>query len=98
MRSRSDVDDKRVAVAGLCQGGEDTWMRAELDERFCAAASICSETAFTIHMVEMGSYFDNADSSPFPFGILNVCDIDHLHAVIAPRPLLVRANLPDMTM
>ena len=36
-----------------------------------------------------------SDSSPFPFGILNVCDIDHLHGAIAPRPLLVRANLPD---
>ena len=95
LRNRSDVDASRVAVAGLCQGGQDTWLSAALDDGFCAAAPICSETTFTVHMAEMASYFANADSSPFPFGILNVCDIDHLHAAIAPRPLLVRANLPD---
>jgi dienelactone hydrolase len=95
LRSRTDVDSQRVAVAGLCQGGQDTWLSAALDDGFCAAAPICSETTFTVHMAEMASYFANADSSPFPFGILNVCDIDHLHAAIAPRPLLVRANLPD---
>ena len=95
LRSRPDVDPQRVAVAGLCQGGQDTWLSAALDERFCAAAPICSESTFAVHSAEMASYFANSDSSPFPFNILKVCDIDHLHAAIAPRPLLVRANLPD---
>lgn len=95
LRARPDVDPARVAVAGLCQGGQDTWLSAALDDRFCAAAPLCAETTFTVHMAEMGSYYANSDSSPFPFGILNVCDVDHLHAAIAPRPLLVRANLPD---
>ena len=95
LRSRPDVDPRRVAVAGLCQGGQDTWLSAALDERFCAAAPLCSESTFAVHSAEMASYFAHADSSPYPFGILKVCDIDHLHAAIAPRPLLVRANLPD---
>ncbi len=95
LRSRPDVDPLRVAVAGLCQGGQDTWLTAALDERFCAAAPFCSETTFAIHSAEMASYFSNSDSSPYPFGILKVCDIDHLHAAIAPRPLLVRSNLGD---
>lgn len=95
LRARSDVDPKRVAVAGLCQGGQDTWLSAALDEGFCAAAPICSESTYTVHGAEMASYYSNSDSSPFPFGILKLCDIDHLHAMIAPRPLLVRANLPD---
>jgi dienelactone hydrolase len=95
LRARPDVDPGRVAVAGLCQGGMDTWLTAALDEGFCAAAPLCAETTFTIHMTEMASYYANADASPFPFGILKVCDIEHLHAAIAPRPLLVRANLPD---
>jgi dienelactone hydrolase len=95
LRSRPDVDQKRVALAGLCQGGQDTWLTAALDDGFCAAAPFCSETTFTTHIAEMGSYFANADSSPFPFGILKICDVDHLHAMIAPRPLLVRSNLPD---
>ncbi len=95
LRSRPDVDPNRVAVAGLCQGGQDTWLSAALDERFCAAAPLCSESTFAVHSAEMASYHANSDSSPYPFGILKVCDIDHLHAAIAPRPLLVRANLPD---
>lgn len=95
LRSRADIDPARVAVAGLCQGGQDTWLTAALDERFCAAAPFCSETTYTVHSAEMASYFAHADSSPYPFGILKVCDVDHLHAAIAPRPLLVRSNLPD---
>jgi dienelactone hydrolase len=95
LRNRPDVDPTRVAVSGLCQGGMDTWLTAALDDRFCAAAPLCAATTFTAHMAEMASYYANADSSPFPFGILKVCDIEHLHAAIAPRPLLVRANLPD---
>ena len=95
LRARADIDENRVAVSGLCQGGMDTWLVAALDERFCAAAPLCAATTYVVHMVEMASYFANADSSPFPFGILNVCDIQHLHAAIAPRPLLVRANLGD---
>jgi len=95
LRSRTDIDAKRVAVAGLCQGGMDTWLSAALDEGFCAAAAFCSASTFAIHFAEMASYRANADVSPFPFGILNVCDIEHLYAAIAPRPLIVRANLND---
>ncbi|HZT43184.1 MAG TPA: hypothetical protein VFA07_13525 [Chthonomonadaceae bacterium] len=95
LRSRPDVDARRVAVGGLCQGGQDTWLSAALDESFCAAAPICSASTYTVHSIEMASYFSNADASPFLFGVLNVCDVEHLHAAIAPRPLLVRANLPD---
>jgi cephalosporin-C deacetylase-like acetyl esterase len=95
LRSCPDVDPARVAVAGLCQGGQDTWLSAALDDGFCAAAPIAAESTFAIHFAEMASYMANGDSSPFPFGILDVCDIEHLHAAIAPRPLLVRANLGD---
>lgn len=95
MRSRPDVDPERVAISGLCQGGEDTWLTAALDDGFCAAAPFCAETTFATHWAEMASYHANGDSSPFPFGILKVCDVEHLHAAIAPRPLMVRTNLGD---
>lgn len=95
LRSLPEVDPNRVAVAGLCQGGMDTWLAAALDERFCAAAPICSASTFQTNGVELSSYHALSDSSPYPFGILDICDVDHLHAAIAPRPLMVRANLPD---
>lgn len=95
LRSRADVDPARVALAGLCQGGQDTWLAGALDDGFAALAPFCSESTFAVHFAEMASYHANGDSSPFPFGILDVCDIDHLHAAIAPRPLMVRTNLPD---
>ncbi len=95
LRAREDIDATRVAVAGLCQGGQDTWLSAALDDGFCAAAPLCSESTFAQHFAEMASYRANGDSSPFPFGILRICDIEHLHAAIAPRPLLVRSNLCD---
>lgn len=95
LRGRADVEPSRVALAGLCQGGMDSWLAGALDEGFCAVAPLCAESTFAIHFAEMASYQANADVSPFPFGILKVCDVEHLHAAIAPRPLLVRANLPD---
>ena len=94
LRSRDDVDPSRVAIAGLCQGGMDTWLTGGLDEGFCAVAPIRSASTMGVHFAEM-LYTANADVSPFPFGILNVCDVEHLRAAVAPRPLLVRANLPD---
>jgi dienelactone hydrolase len=95
LRARSDVNPARVAVAGLCQGGMDTWLAAALDDSFCAAAPICSASTFRTNGLELSSYHALSDASPYPFGILDICDVDHLHAAIAPRPLLVRANLPD---
>lgn len=95
LRSLPAVDPRRVAVAGLCQGGMDTWLAAALDEGFCAAAPLCSASTFRINGLELSSYHALSDSSPYPFGILDICDVDHLHAAIAPRPLMVRANLPD---
>lgn len=95
LRSRPDVDPARVGLSGLCQGGQDTWLAGALDDGFAVLAPFCSESTFAVHFAEMASYQANGDSSPFPFGVLDVCDIDHLHAAIAPRPLMVRTNLPD---
>lgn len=95
LRERIDVDEERVAVSGLCQGGMDTWIAGALDGRFAAVAPICSATTFAVHFAEMASYKANGDASPFPFDMLGVCDVEHLHGCVAPRPLLIRANLPD---
>lgn len=95
MLSRPDIDPERIALSGLCQGGMDTWFAGALEPRFAAVAPLCSATTFAIHAAEQASYRSNADASPFPHGILNLCDVDHLHEMIAPRPLMVRGNLGD---
>lgn len=95
LKQRPDVDPERIIISGLCQGGMDTYFAAAVDEEFYAAAPFCSTSTFTAHMTEMSNYRINGDASPFPFGILKVCDIEHLFGCIAPRPLLVRSNLPD---
>jgi len=95
LRARADVDPDRVAISGLCQGGMTTWMAGGLDDRFAAVAPVASATTFTSWAVEMSRYWALSDTSPYPFGMIQVCDTEHLHAAVAPRPLLVQANLPD---
>lgn len=95
LKRREDVDPEKITLAGLCQGGMDTWLAAAVDDEFYAAAPFCAASTYTAHMTEMSSYRVNAETSPFPFGMLKVCDVEHLYGCIAPRPLLVRSNLPD---
>lgn len=95
LRSRDDVDSGRVGITGLCQGGMTTWMAGALDERFAVVAPVASATTFVAWSVEMSRYRALGDTSPYPFGMIEVCDVDHLHACVAPRPLLVQANAPD---
>lgn len=95
MLSRADIDPDRIALSGLCQGGMDAWFAGALDSRFAAIAPLCSATTFAIHAAEQANYRANADASPFPFGILRLCDVDHLHEMMAPRPLMVRGNMGD---
>lgn len=95
LREREDVDTSRVGITGLCQGGMTTWMAGALDERFAVVAPVASATTFTAWSVEMSRYRALGDTSPYPFGMIEVCDVDHLHGCVAPRPLLVQANAPD---
>ncbi|MBM3213389.1 hypothetical protein FJZ36_00510 [Candidatus Poribacteria bacterium] len=95
LRMRDDVRSDRVAITGLCQGGMTTWMAGGLDNRFAAVAPVASGTTFTAWAVEMSRYRALGDVSPYPFGLIEVCDTEHLHAAVAPRPLLVQANTPD---
>lgn len=95
LRTRAEIDSERIAISGLCQGGMDTWFAGALEKRFAGVAPVCSTSTFYVHAAEQASYRANADASPFPFGILKLCDVDHLHAMVAPRPIMVRGNLPD---
>jgi len=95
LRERPDVDTRRVGITGLCQGGMTTWMAGSLDERFAVVAPVASATTFTAWAVEMSRYRALGDTSPYPFGMIELCDVEHLHASVAPRPLLVQANAPD---
>ena len=74
--------------------GQDSRLSAALDAS-CAAAPLCAETTFAIHQVEMASYFARRGTPRPSRWYSRLREYQHLHAAIAPRPLLVRANPPD---
>ena len=46
LRTRADVDPGRIGVAGLCQGSEQTWLAAALEDRFQIAVPVCGTTTY----------------------------------------------------
>ncbi len=45
--TREDVDPTRIGVAGLCQGSEQTWLAAALEDRFQIVVPVCGTTTYT---------------------------------------------------
>jgi dienelactone hydrolase len=42
--TRRDVDPGHIGLAGLCQGSEQTWLAAALEDRFQIAVPVCGTT------------------------------------------------------
>lgn len=102
---RKEVDEERIGVMGLSQGGTHSWMVAAMDERIAAAASICGVTSYrsliahTSPMHADGprlSYLDHHSIYYFTPGVLELGDQGDLCSLIAPRPFLfIGANRDD---
>lgn len=95
LASRPDVDGGRIGITGLCQGGMDTWLAGALDERFRAVCPVCSATTHAAWALDYNVFSNLADPSPYIPNLLKHGDVQHIHAAIAPRPLLVQANISD---
>ena len=85
--TRADVDPGRIGVAGLCQGSEQTWLAAALDERFRIAVPVCGTTTYEGWAgmpAETGVHL--SDPSPYVAGVLRYTDWHEIDACIARDP------------
>ena len=94
--TRIDVDPGRIGIAGLCQGSEQTWLAAALDDRFKVAVPVCGTTTFE-QWARMPAELGNGLSDPSPYvgDILKFTDWHEIDACIAPRPVLTVNNSED---
>jgi len=94
--TRGDVDPGRIGVAGLCQGSEQTWLAAALEERFQFAVPVCGTTTYE-GWARM-PFFESvalSDPSPYVGNVLRYTDWHEINACIAPRPVLIASNSGD---
>lgn len=96
MLTRSDVDPARIGIAGLCQGSEQVWLAAALEERFKIAVPVCGTTTFE-QWVRMPAFLsvNLSDPSPYVANVLYDADWNEIGACIAPRPVYVASNSGD---
>ncbi len=94
--TRQDVDPGRIGISGLCQGSEQTWLVAALDDRFKVVSPVCGTTTYQ-WWARMPHFLGVSLSDPSPYveGILRHTEWDEINACIAPRPLLIASNSGD---
>jgi dienelactone hydrolase len=94
--TRADVDPGRIGVAGLCQGSEQTWLAAALDERFRIAVPVCGTTTYEGWAgMPSATGVHLSDPSPYVAGVLGCTDWHEIGACIAPRPVYIASNSGD---
>lgn len=94
--TRPDVDPERIGVVGLCQGSEQTWLAAALEDRFKLAAPVCGTTTYEEWVrMPISVPTDLSDPSPYVAGILRWTDWHEIDACIAPRPVFIASNSGD---
>jgi len=89
--TRSDVDPNRIGVAGLCQGSEQTWLAAALDDRFKIAALGVVGAITVRDWAEKVAPHQNEFRfwAPYFHEITMHTDLQFVYSSIAPRPLLL---------
>ena len=94
--TRSDVDVGRIGICGLCQGSEQTWLAAALEDRFRVVSPVCGTTTYE-WWARMPGFLGVSLSDPSPYveGILYHTDWDEIDTCIAPRPVLIASNSGD---
>jgi dienelactone hydrolase len=94
--TRPDVDPGRIGVAGLCQGSEQTWLAAALEDRFQIAVPVCGTTTYEgWARMPAFQHVDLSDPSPYVENVLRHTDWHEINACIAPRPVFIASNSGD---
>jgi dienelactone hydrolase len=91
LAAQADVEPTLVGVLGHSMGGATALFHAALDDRVCFV--VVSGAACTYrHRMERGTGIEAAQVLP---GVLNLCDVDHIAGLLAPRPLLLCSATED---
>ena len=96
LATRADVDLGRIGMAGLCQGSEQTWLAAALEDRFQIAVPVCGTTTYEDWArMPWATSVHLSDPSPYVAGVLRKTDWHEINACIAPRPVYIASNSGD---
>jgi dienelactone hydrolase len=94
LETREDVDPKRIAIIGLCMGGQQCWYAGALEPRLRVVIPICGTSTYEAMVREMATYHTHCLFTYVP-NILRHGDTQDILALIAPRPLLIMNNYND---
>jgi dienelactone hydrolase len=97
LQQRSEVDSRRIGMAGLSFGGITTFCTWLVDDRIAAAASICGGVGSVDVLLQKGTPAYHGLYWWLP-GLLLWGDQGDFAAAMAPRPLMLWAPLQDVGM
>jgi hypothetical protein len=97
LRSRREIDARRIGITGVDGGGFNTWISMAVDERIAAGAPLDDTLDFRDLIRRMrGVNWDGArDQCRLIPGILQYANIHELIALAAPRPVLMIGDSDD---
>jgi dienelactone hydrolase len=89
-----EVDASRLGAVGLSEGGKRTLFLTALDERVRVAVVSGYFTALRQEVLTWRRFY-GWDLCNHLFGLLRVCDLPDVAALVAPRPLLIQNGRHD---
>jgi len=94
LATRPEVDARRLGTVGLSEGGKRALFLAAFDERIRAAVV---SGYFTTLRQEVLTWrrLQGWDLCNHLFGLLRLCDLPDIAALVAPRPLLIQNGRRD---
>ena len=90
LKTRREIDSRRIACAGNSGGGTVTFFAACVDERIKVAVPSCYYCSYRDSLMQIYHCADN-----YLPGILKVADMGDLAGLIAPRTLIILAGETD---
>ena len=91
LRTRKDVDAKRIGLIGVAGRGLGAWITMALDDRIAAAVIVDGTFDFVeeLHRMRSANGTQVTDQSGQIPGVLQYANIQELIGLAAPRPILV---------
>jgi dienelactone hydrolase len=99
LRSRREVDPRRIGITGASGGGYNTWITAALDDRIAAAVPVVGTSDFAeqIRVCRPLDWYQASEHCHFVPGLIRYANNHELLAMAAPRPVLIIAARQDQS-